>query len=591
MSENDLDDVTPGAESFEQPEWFDEAAYLLANPDVLESVAAGEFPSAYHHYVLHGRKERRPLFGNSAERRNCLVRSKPISDDPIAQVDIRCSIEVLMISPRGAILIVGWIDDLASPLELIRLRASGWHITLTASRLARFRRSDVEQSLHAGYGHSFGFFAFVYAGEALGSSACSVSLRLSDGTEYCRDVNVRVVSEIEIRDTVLSYVSTCEVYGNRQVEAARMLCGPLGDAIINHNKDISKELVAGAYVETFGPRKRKRIGSLVVCLYGKPEYLFLQSALFSGNPGFEDYEMIYVSNSPEMAEQLVKDMRIAQIVYEIPQTLVLLPGNAGFGAANNLAVQSASTNRVLIVNPDIFPRDHDWARKHTEVVATMQKSQTQLFGVPLYYDDGSLMHGGMYFDFDSGLSVDKTAMTSRRMVRVEHYGKGTPAWLETYTKPRPVPAVTGAFMSIDRGWFERLGGFTEDYVFGHYEDADLCLKSIASGVAPWIHDVRLWHLEGKGSARSSVHDGGSHLNRGIFSERWGSTISAGLEGPKPTHPLLDPHSRASRAESRLGVRDGTSTSQAKTSVNDTLDDAPRPRPAVASVDKPELNER
>ena len=68
-----------------------------------------------------------------------------------------------------------------------------------------------------------------------------------------------------------------------------------------------------------------------------------------------------------------------------------------------------------------------------------------------------------------------------------------------FTAPRPVPAVTGAFMSVDRGWFEKLGGFTEDYVFGHYEDADLCLKSIQAGAVPWIHDIRLWHLEGQGS--------------------------------------------------------------------------------------------
>jgi hypothetical protein len=84
-----------------------------------------------------------------------------------------------------------------------------------------------------------------------------------------------------------------------------------------------------------------------------------------------------------------------------------------------------------------------------------------------------------------------------------------------------------------------LGGFTEDFVFGHYEDADLCLKSISEGVAPWIHDIKMWHLEGKGSTRLPVHEGGSYVNRGIFSERWDSVIAAGLEGRKPSHPLLN----------------------------------------------------
>jgi len=52
----------------------------------------------------------------------------------------------------------------------------------------------------------------------------------------------------------------------------------------------------------------------------------------------------------------------------------------------------------------------------------------------------TMMHGGMYFEYDTGLTVDKSAVSGRRMVRVEHYGKGAPTWSEEYTKARPVPA-------------------------------------------------------------------------------------------------------------------------------------------------------
>jgi len=67
--DDEFDDLVDPQQNHTQPDWFDEEAYLLANPDVLDSVAANEFTSAYHHYVLHGREERRPLHGNSAERR------------------------------------------------------------------------------------------------------------------------------------------------------------------------------------------------------------------------------------------------------------------------------------------------------------------------------------------------------------------------------------------------------------------------------------------------------------------------------------------------------------------------------------------
>lgn len=526
-------------DNYEPPDWFDEEAYLSANPDVLESVSAHEFPSAYHHYVLHGRAERRPLHGNSPERRNCLVRSKHITAQSAGQVDFRASLEAVIISPRGGLMVVGWVDDMSVPLDWIRVSGAGWYLTLTANRVARFRRPDVETALGAIGMHSFGFFTFSYTAEPIGDvGVCKVTLGLSDAREVSHELPARRVTEIELRNTVLTYVSGAELFGNRQVEAVRLLRGPVGGAIVKHNRDITKDIVAGAYVERFGPRGRKCLGSIVVCLYGKPEYLFLQNALFTGGTGFDDYEMVYVSNSPELAEKLMKDMRTGTQIYGLSQTLVLLPGNAGFGAANNAAVNYASSDRILIVNPDVFPRDEDWARKHTQIVTEMPKLQTDLFGVPLYYDDGTLMHGGMYFEYDTGLTVDKSAMSGRRMVRVEHYGKGAPAWSHEFTRPRPVPAVTGAFISLNRGWYEKLGGFTEDFVFGHYEDADLCLKSISAGVAPWIHDIRLWHLEGKGSTRLPVHEGGSYVNRGIFSERWDAVIAAGLEGRRPSHPLL-----------------------------------------------------
>jgi GT2 family glycosyltransferase len=227
---------------------------------------------------------------------------------------------------------------------------------------------------------------------------------------------------------------------------------------------------------------------------------------------------------------------------------VLLSGNAGFGPANNAGITAALGRRVLVVNPDVFPRQLDWAARHSALCAELPAVQTRLFGVPLYYDDGSLMHGGMYFEIDSAVSLRGDAIDRSRMVRVEHYGKGAPEWSGTYTNARPVPAVTGAFMSADRAWFEHLGGFTDDYVFGHYEDADLCLKSLEQGTPTWLHDLRLWHLEGKGSTRRPHHEGGSLVNRWSFTRRWSQVIAAGLTGPHPTHALMAQAAATASAE-------------------------------------------
>ena len=59
-------------------------------------------------------------------------------------------------------------------------------------------------------------------------------------------------------------------------------------------------------------------------------------------------------------------------------TLIVLPGNAGFGAANNVGVAAAETNRILLVNPDVFPRNPEWPLHHSEMVQNLPPEQVRL---------------------------------------------------------------------------------------------------------------------------------------------------------------------------------------------------------------------
>jgi GT2 family glycosyltransferase len=307
----------------------------------------------------------------------------------------------------------------------------------------------------------------------------------------------------------------------------------IGRALLNLNRIVSAKFASFPYVERHGPTRRKFRASIIVCLYGRPEYLFLQTALFAAAPGAQNYEFVYVCNSPELTEALQREARIAARLHGLSLTMVYLPGNAGFGAANNAAVAAAASNRIMIVNPDVFPRENSWAERHAQIIDSLPASQTALFGAPLFYDDGSLMHGGMYFELDGGLSVKPHGIVRQDLLRVEHYGKGAPPDTALYRASRRVPAVTGAFMSADRVWFEKLGGFSEDYAFGHYEDADLCLKSWKAGREVWMHDLPLWHMEGKGSVRRHVHEGGSTVNRWHFTKTWLRTVQHDFLGPDP----------------------------------------------------------
>jgi GT2 family glycosyltransferase len=116
-----------------------------------------------------------------------------------------------------------------------------------------------------------------------------------------------------------------------------------------------------------------------------------------------------------------------------------------------------------------------------------------------------------------------------------------------------VPAVTGAFLSIDRAWFEALNGFSLKYVFGHYEDADLCLRSLQQGGTSWVHCVKFWHLEGKGSVRHPAQEGGSMVNRWHFTDTWREFILDGLLGRLPARLMSTPALRTAGARREAAV--------------------------------------
>ena len=190
------------------------------------------------------------------------------------------------------------------------------------------------------------------------------------------------VEDVELRDTIFAHLAGATYLGNACIETIQQLERGLGAELVRFNLAITRRIVSAPYVEHFGPAQVRR-GTIVVCLYGRPEYFFLQNCLYSGLVGMDEYEFVYVSNSPEMAETLLREAQRANLLYGLPTTLVILSGNAGFGAANNAAARAARSDRLLIVNPDVFPRDPDWARKHCALLETAPPEQSRLFGVPL----------------------------------------------------------------------------------------------------------------------------------------------------------------------------------------------------------------
>jgi GT2 family glycosyltransferase len=483
----------------------------------------------------HEKREKARLEAEALRRKNLMfelngstsAQTVGAPQQPVVSIQI----DTIIASRAGTALVVGWIDDRDNPMTRLHVFAD-LDPALDPTAFGRVRRPDVDSALQA-HNHLFGFWAVLNVARPLSpDDKWMVRGDLTRGHSETATAGAKILTDTALRTTILEYFASTEYYGSRHIESYIALEAGIGKALVGLNRRITNGIVAGAWVSYYGPNRASYLGSIIVCLFGKHEFMFIQSALFSMGKRAHEYEYVYVSNSPELTETLEKEARLCARIYGISIVLVCLPDNAGFGAANNVAAKYARSSRLMITNPDVFPRNNDWAWRHQEIIEQAPREQTAMFGVPLHYDDGSLMHHGIYFEVDAGISVRNDGVFSRPMIRTEHYAKGAPIWAR-FAAPRPVPAVTGAFISAERGWFEALGGFTEDYLFGHYEDCDLCLKSYSRGKPVWVQDLPLWHMEGKGSTRRHAHEGGILVNRWVFTKAWGELIARDLNGPAP----------------------------------------------------------
>ncbi len=207
-------------------------------------------------------------------------------------------------------MLVGWTDESTSPIDCVRLVDRQWRLVLDGNSLVRVRRRDVEAALGSNELRPYGFFSLVHAPDLIDvSESCAVEIWLKNGTFVTHQPPIRVVSDVELRNLILGYLASAEFFGNQRIEAISGISSGTGKQILDLNRAITSRFTSAPYVERFGTAHRKPRGSIVVCLYGKTEFLPIQNCLFAGRPGIEDYEFIYVLNSPELAEKSLKEAR------------------------------------------------------------------------------------------------------------------------------------------------------------------------------------------------------------------------------------------------------------------------------------------
>ena len=253
--------------------------------------------------------------------------------------------------------------------------------------------------------------------------------------------------------------------------------------------------------------------TVVVPLYRRVDFLEHQLASFVHDPQLRGADLVYVLDSPELAEHTVHLAEGLARLYDVPFRLVLHRRNLGFADANNTGAGYARGRLLLLLNSDVLPDRPGWLG--TLVAAHDRLPGVGAVGPKLVYEDNSLQHAGMYFERSDAAAVWTNG----------HYFKGLHRSFPPACVERPVPALTGACLLLATELWRELGGMSGGYVQGDYEDSDLCLRLRERGRQSWyVPSAELYHLEGQ-SYPDDLRRAVGRYNAWLQTHLWDSDIA------------------------------------------------------------------
>lgn len=189
--------------------------------------------------------------------------------------------------------------------------------------------------------------------------------------------------------------------------------------------------------------------------------------------------------------------------------------NPGFGAGINYAAARATSDLLLVLNPDV------------ELVAPIV---APLWACLEAHADVAIV-GGLVREADGTVQA-----SARRFPDVSTPFGGRTSWLTRVAPGNPlsrrnlsvtdmaagaaaVDWVTGAFMMIRRPVFLDLGGFDEGF-FMYWEDADLCRRALAAGWKTMYEPAaEVVHLTGRSSRHAPLRSLVA-FHRSVFHYYW-----------------------------------------------------------------------
>jgi GT2 family glycosyltransferase len=417
--------------------------------------------------------------------------------------------------PPGGLLLFGWILARADVIREITLRSGMRSSPIRLDQGIRIDRPDVIKAVGAERGFSdvrCGFGIFLPSAFSPGDETYVAIETESREVAYLKLPSPKLEGMAAIKRTVGEI-------DLRYTDLADALDKTIGPALVQLNQHRLSQSPRVTSLD-FGRVAPAPRFSIIVPLYGRIDFVEYQLALFSRHATAFEYEFIFVLDDPAKRREVERLFDSLYQRFRIPFRALMLEENVGYARANNVGLRAAAGQYVCFLNSDVFPKTTDWLER----LAGRLEADPEIgvVGPMLLFDDDSVQHEGLSYkrlpEFGNWLFCD-------------HPRKGMRKTADAGLRRRI--SITGACMVMRRHLAQEIGGFSESYIMGDFEDADLCWQLQQKGLGCAVDlDLELYHLERK-SHPGSAHNWSRNLtffNAWVHNNRWASAIT--------NHPLF-----------------------------------------------------
>lgn len=424
----------------------------------------------------------------------------------------QCAMDQLLICPDGGFILTGWMADINRSLSMTYLDASGQEHPLPGPwwPIARPDALDtLPPSVRSRTPADCGF-TFIQ-GEARPVPDLLL-VRWGQEEVACLTPQITRTLDDDAETVVRGLIDICVQSKDRTVFDSM---GPLIRRAWGRRPAQRPDAKAVQY----GSAPAAPEVSIIVPLYGRGDFLEFQLTHFASDPDMARAELIYVVDDPRLEPYVRQTAPVQQALTGVPFKVIYNPQNLGYAGANNAAARQARAPLLLLLNSDVLPRRSGWLGAMIRSFAALETPG--VLTPRLLYPDGSIQHAGMQFRLDPWVAPYYLNI---------HPGKGLPVSADRHKAPAEVPAGTGACLMVPAALYQAVGGLDEEFIYGDFEDSNLCLQVRARGLRVWYDPgIELYHLE-----RQSIPALGSMgwrealtlYNAWLHTSRWARELAA-----------------------------------------------------------------